>query len=112
MALHRLMDATVAKPPNLAGLSLTSNVLDLIGGSFSVIEPDAFTTLVHSLCVQGLRVVELYDIKSRTPDHPHPTCDWVSCLLRREDNGALPEKKPPGLEDGEPDSANGSLAHS
>jgi hypothetical protein len=106
------MDATVAKPPNLAGLSLTSNAPDLIGGSFSVIEPDAFTTLVHSLCSQGFIVIELHDIKSRTPDHPHPICDWVSCLLRREDDGALPEKKPSGLEDGESDSANRSLAHS
>jgi hypothetical protein len=82
IALRQLMDATVAKPPNLAGLSLTSDVLDLIGGLLAVIEPDTFTTLVRVLCVQGFRVVELYGIKSWTSDQPHPIYGWVFCLLR------------------------------
>jgi hypothetical protein len=112
IALHQFMDATVAKPPNLAGPSLTSDLLDLIGGLLAVIEPDTFTTLVRVLCVQGLRVVELYGIKSWTSDHPHPICCWVFCLLPREENGALPEKKPSGFEDGELDSANQLLMHS
>ena len=112
LALHRLMDATVAKPPNPAGLSLASDLLDFIGGLFAVIEPDLFATPVHDFRIQGLQVVELYGIGSWTSDNPHPVCCWVSRLLRREDNDVLPEKKPSDLEDREPDSANRSLAHS
>jgi hypothetical protein len=58
------MDATAAKPPNLAGLSLTSDVLDLIGRLFAVVEPDTFTTLVHVPRIQGHKVIELYGINS------------------------------------------------
>ena len=51
--LHQLMGATVTKSANLNGLNLTPDALDLIGGSFAVIEPGVFITLVRGLCVQG-----------------------------------------------------------
>lgn len=106
------MDATVT-PPNFAGLDSASDTPDnksehdLIGGPFAVIEsdPGVFTTLVRTLGVQGLQVVELYDIEPWASDHLHPIYGLVFCFLWRKDNDVLPKKESNGLEDGEDDSA-------
>jgi hypothetical protein len=61
------MDATVAKPPSLAGLGLTStsDVLDLIGGSFAV---------VRSACSQLWSMLPAFKVSSNptalNPGHP------------------------------------------
>ena len=107
------MDTTVTKCPNPAGPSLTSDTPgdkgehDLIGGPFAVIEsdPGVFTTLVRTLGVQGLQVVELYDIEPWASEHLHPIYGLVFCFLWKKDNDVLPKKNPDGLEDGEDDSA-------
>jgi len=107
------MDATATDSQNSAGPSLAPTIPndksehDLIGGPFAVIEsdPGLFTTLVRTLGVQGLQVVELYDIESWASDHLHPIYGLVFCFLWRRDNDVLPKKKPNGLEDGEDDSA-------
>lgn len=107
---HRPMDATVPAPSSLTGLDPVSstpngvNEHDLIGGPFAVIEsdPGVFTTLVRTLGVRGLQVVELYDIEPWASDHLHPIYGLVFCFLWRKDNDVLPKKE--GLED-EDDSA-------
>jgi len=107
------MNATTIKSSNPAGPSLAPDILDeknehdLIGGPFAVIEsdPGVFTTLVRTLGVQGLQVVELYDIEPWASDHLHPIYGLVFCFLWRKDNDVLPRKKSSGLEDGEDDSA-------
>ncbi|KAF9649505.1 cysteine proteinase [Thelephora ganbajun] len=80
---------------------------DLIGGPFAVIEsdPGVFTTLVRTLGVQGLQVVELYDIEPWASDHLHPIYGLVFCFLWKKDNDALPKKESNGVVDGEDDSA-------
>jgi len=107
------MDATTTQCPNPAGPSHTSDAPndksehDLIGGPFAVIEsdPGLFTTLVRTLGVRGLHVVELYDIEPWASEHLHPIFGLVFCFLWKKDNEVLPKKKPDGLEDGEDDSA-------
>ena len=107
------MDATATKSPNSDGPSLSSDPPDdkdehdLIGGPFAVIEsdPGVFTTLVRALGVQGLQVVELYDIEPWASDHLHPIHGLIFCFLWKKDNDAPPKKTPDGLEDGEDDSA-------
>ncbi|KAF9783901.1 cysteine proteinase [Thelephora terrestris] len=104
------MDATVAALPNLTGSNAASNDRDehdLIGGPFAVIEsdPGVFTTLVRSLGVQSLQVVELYDIEPWASDHLHPIHGLVFCFLWKKDSDGLPKKESCGLEDGEDDSA-------
>ena len=83
------------------------NEHDLIGGPFAVIEsdPGVFTSLVHTLGVEGLQVVELYGIEPWAYDHLHPIYGLVFCFLWRKDNDVPPKKKPDGLEEGEDDSA-------
>jgi len=60
---------------------------------FAVFEsdPSLFTTLVRTLGVQGLRVVELYDTEPRASDRPH------LAQARRNDNSVPPKKKSCGL---------------
>lgn len=107
------MDATAIESPNSTGSSLASDALDdesdhdLIGGPFAVIEsdPGVFTSLVRTLGVQGLQVVELYDIEPWASEHLHPIHGLVFCFLWRKDNDAPQKKQPDGLEDGEDDSA-------
>ena len=108
-----IMDATTIQRHNPAGPSLTSdtpdarNEHDLIGGPFAVIEsdPGVFTTLVRTLGVRGLQVVELYDIEPWASDHLHPIYGLVFCFLWKKDSEALSKKTPEGIEDGETDSA-------
>jgi ubiquitin carboxyl-terminal hydrolase L5 len=64
-----------------------------------------FTTLVRSLGVQSLQVVELYDIEPWASDHLHPIYGLVFCFLWKKDSDGLPKKESCGLEDGEDDSA-------
>ena len=80
---------------------------DLVGGPFAVIEsdPGVFTTLVRTLGVRGVQVVELYDIEPWASDHLNPIYGLVFCFLWRKDNDALSKKDSGGLEDGEDDSA-------
>lgn len=106
------MDATTNKSSNPTDPSLTSDTLDsgserdLIGGPFAVIEsdPGVFTTLVRTLGVQGLQVVELYGIEPWAFDHLHPIHGLVFCFLWKKDTDVPPKKQPDGLEDGEDDS--------
>ena len=107
-----IMSATVPTPSDFTGLDPTPNTPnggsehDLIGGPFAVIEsdPGVFTTLVRTLGVQGLQVVELYDIEPWASDHLHPIYGLVFCFLWKKDNDVLPKKESNGLED-EDDSA-------
>ena len=105
------MDATNTTPPNLDGpgpdFASDKSGHDLIGGPFAVIEsdPGVFTTLVRTLGVQGLQVVELYDIEPWASDHLHPIYGLIFCFLWRKDNEALQKKESSGLEDGEDDPA-------
>ena len=103
------MNAIVAAPPNLSDPNVASddkNEHDLIGGPFAVIEsdPGVFTTLARTLGVQGLQVVELYDIEPWASDHLHPIYGLIFCFLWRKDSDVLPKKESGGLED-EEDSA-------
>lgn len=107
------MDATVTPSPNFSDPGFTSdppddrNQYDLIGGPFAVIEsdPGVFTTLARTLGVQGLQVVELYDIEPWASDHLHPIYGLVFCFLWKKDTDVLSKKESSGLEDGEDDSA-------
>lgn len=94
------MDATITASdptdPNLTSDTPDDkNEHDLIGGPFAVIEsdPGVFTTLVRTLGVQGLQVVELYDIEPWASDHLHPIYGLVFCFLWRKDNDLLPKKE-------------------
>jgi ubiquitin carboxyl-terminal hydrolase L5 len=106
------MDATVTTSPNLVSPGFPSNdpddesEHDLIGGPFAVIEsdPGVFTTLVRTFGVQGLQVVELYDIEPWASDHLHPIYGLVFCFLWRKDYDVPPKKESSDLEDGEDDS--------
>ena len=106
------MDATLTIPPNPTGPDFPPDAPDdkdehdLVGGPFAVIEsdPGVFTTLVRTLGVQGLQVVELYDIEPWASDHLHPIYGLVFCFLWKKDNDVLPKKESGGLEDGEDDS--------
>jgi len=103
------MNSTATTSPNLANPTSASDAPDdksehdLIGGPFAVIEsdPGVFTTLVRTLGVQGLQVVELYDIEPWASDHLHPIYGLVFCFLWRKDNDALPKKESGGPEDRE-----------
>jgi len=104
------MDATAANCSNPAGPADAPGARsehDLIGGPFAVIEsdPGVFTTLVRTLGVEGVQVVELYDIEPWASDHLHPIYGLVFCFLWKKDNDVLSKKKPEGIEDGGDDSA-------
>ena len=101
------MDATVTSSSNPVGPEFPPTAPDdrsehdLIGGPFAVIEsdPGVFTTLVRTFGVQGLQVVELYDIEPWASDHLHPIYGLVFCFLWRKDNDVLPKGGSGGLQD-------------
>lgn len=87
-----------------AALSLASEAPDdktehnLIGRPSADVksDPGLFTTLVCTLGVQGLQVIE-----SWAPDHLHPNYGLAFYVLWRKDNKVPPKKHPNSLEDGE-----------
>jgi ubiquitin carboxyl-terminal hydrolase L5 len=63
-----------------------NNEHDLVGGPFAVIEsdPGVFSSFIRSLGVNGLQVVELYDIEPWAVDHLSPY-GLVFCFLWHKD---------------------------
>jgi len=80
------MSATTTNSPNPTGPILGSDAPDgkgehdLIGGPFAVTESTPACSKL-TLGVQGLQIIELYDVEPWASNHLHPTLAWpsVSC---------------------------------
>ncbi|TFY76289.1 hypothetical protein EWM64_g7722 [Hericium alpestre] len=73
--------------------------LDLVGGPFAVIEsdPGVFTTLLRTLGVRGLEVVELYDIEPWAINHLKPH-GLIFCFLWHKDTHRAQDFADPAAE--------------
>lgn len=84
---------------NSNGVSCHDTTPDLVGAPFAVIESDpaVFTSLCRKMGIDGIEVVEMYDIEPWAVDHLSPL-GLIFCFLWRKDHHRPAEFDDPAAE--------------